>query len=225
VVVINRGVVAAADSALRMKAFGIARNNMEELLSSEEAEQAVEYGASDIYPEIAWQTTVETFYDPLTSRMWLRAVCTAEYTDTTGEIQTVELNHWLTNLTKEQVQLILQEREKEKEWMDEETIETIEEAAEYADVDVQTIKKWVNNDMRLTPLGWYIEDELDFYKEYDGHPTLRDRIEWEEARRRLMEPGTTPYEPPTIDWDTIPDDLQDPLRQLLGHEDISRYDQ
>jgi hypothetical protein len=112
-VVINRCMASAADSALRMQAFEVARNNMETLLSRESVQEMVEYGSSDKYPEIEWQTTVETFYEPVTERMWVWAICSAEYADTAGDVQTIELTHWLTGLTKEQViELLNQEQER-----------------------------------------------------------------------------------------------------------------
>ena len=83
-VVINRGVASAADSALRIQAFEVARENMEKLLASTSLEENVEYGESNKYPEISWTTVVETFYEPITSRMWVRGICSAEYRDTEG---------------------------------------------------------------------------------------------------------------------------------------------
>jgi len=118
-VVINRCMASAADSAQRYQAFEVARDNMETLLSKDSVKEMVEYGQSDKYPQIQWQTTVETFYEPITERMWIQAICSAEYTDTAGEVQTVELTHWLTDLTKEQLLQIIEEQEKEKEWLDE----------------------------------------------------------------------------------------------------------
>ncbi|GAI06810.1 unnamed protein product, partial [marine sediment metagenome] len=112
-VVINRCMSSVADSALRMQAFEVSRKNMETLLVKDSVTEMVEYGSSDKYPEIQWQTTVETFYEPITERMWIQAVCSAEYTDTTGELQTVELTHWLTNLTKEQLIQIIEEQQKD----------------------------------------------------------------------------------------------------------------
>ena len=63
-VVINRCMASAADSALRMQAFEVARDNMETLLSKDSVNEMVEYGSSDKHPEIKWQTTVEMFYEP-----------------------------------------------------------------------------------------------------------------------------------------------------------------
>ena len=93
-VVINRYMAAAADSVLRMQAFEVARTNMEKLLTADSATDSVEFGTSEMYPDIEWETVVETFYEPLTSRMWVQAVCSAEYTDSEGEVQEIELTHW-----------------------------------------------------------------------------------------------------------------------------------
>ena len=103
----------------RMKAFEIARENMEKLLVSDSASEGVEYGISEKYPEIQWQKRIETFYDPLTERMWVQAVCSSEYTDINGDIQTVELTHWLTGLTEKQIKEIKEAKEKEEEMLSE----------------------------------------------------------------------------------------------------------
>ena len=111
-VVINRAMASTVDSVLRMKAFEVARENMEQLLSSDSVSEMTEYGFSEKYPDITWQTTVETFYEPITNDMWLEATCLAEYTDTKGQAQTVELAHWLTKLSKQEIQQILAGRGK-----------------------------------------------------------------------------------------------------------------
>lgn len=112
-VVINRCMASAADSSLRMQAFEVARDNMETLLSKNEVEETVEYGTSDKYPEIKWQTTVEMFSEPAVmgqEKLWVRGICSAEYTDTAGEAQTIEMTHWLTSLTKEQLLEMLKQK-------------------------------------------------------------------------------------------------------------------
>lgn len=108
-VVINRCLAGAADSQLRMRAFEVTRENMEKLLASEAVSEVSEYGESEKYPEIQWQTTVETFYEPLTSRIWFQAICSAQYTDTEGEEQTIELTHWLTEVSKAQLIQMIKE--------------------------------------------------------------------------------------------------------------------
>ncbi|UCE98975.1 MAG: prepilin-type N-terminal cleavage/methylation domain-containing protein [Planctomycetota bacterium] len=171
-VVINRCMASAADSALRMQAFEVARENMEKLLTSDSVSETTEYGTSDKYSQIQWQTIVGAFYEPVTTRMWVQATCSAEYTDSAGEQQTVELTHWLTDLTKEQMLEILQQQE--KELSAEQIIETIEEAAEYAGVDVETIEQWVENGMPVTEDGYYIKNMVDLYKDNEGNPSIED---------------------------------------------------
>jgi hypothetical protein len=160
-----------------MQAFEVARDNMETLLSKDSVEEMVEYGSSDKYPEIQWQTTVEMFYEPVMEQMqiWVRAICSAEYTDTAGEVQTIELTHWLTGLTKEQLIQMIKDEQRDKERLAEEVIETIEDVADYAGVDVATIQRWIKNGMPKTKDGFYIKDWLDLYARTNGEPTVEDR--------------------------------------------------
>ena len=85
-VVMNRCVEAVIDSKIRMQAFEIARNNMEELLSADSVRETAEFGISEENPNIQWETLIETFNEPINSEMWIRAVCSASYTDTKNEI-------------------------------------------------------------------------------------------------------------------------------------------
>ncbi len=112
--VVKRCMSAAADTSVRMKALEVARENMETLLSSNSVKDGVEFGQSEKYPEITWETTVESFYEPVTNRMWVQAVCLAEYTDSNDVLQDVELTHWITNVNKQQLMQILEEEEKQK---------------------------------------------------------------------------------------------------------------
>ena len=177
VVVITRCIASAADLQLRMRAFEVARENMEKLLAGDSARETTEYGNSDKYPEIKWQTVVETFYEPITTRMWLRGVCSAEYTDTKGETQTVELTHWLTDVTKQQLLQIMANKEKEKgeATLADQVVETIEEAAEYAGVDVPTIQKWVDNGLVTLEDGSFAKTNLDIFKSSSGNPSTESR--------------------------------------------------
>ena len=168
VVVINRCMDSAADSILRTQAFEVARENMEELLTGDSVTEMVEYGTSEKFPAIQWETKVEVFSEPLNSTRWARGICSAGYTDTEGEEQTVELTHWLTDLTDEQMLKIDEDEE-------EQIIETIEDAAEYADADEDTIQQWVNNGMLLTKEGYYFKFQLDLYKVTSGNPTVEQR--------------------------------------------------
>jgi prepilin-type N-terminal cleavage/methylation domain-containing protein len=171
-VVIHRSMTSAADLRQRMQAFEVARDNMEKLLAADAVKEMVEYGISYKYPDIQWQTVVETFYEPVTTRMWIQAICSGEYTDTAGETQTVELTHWLTNLTKKQILQIVEEKQKEKERLAEEgqLVGTLVEAAEYAGVDEETVEQWVENGMLVADDGGFVKDCLDLYQQYDGSP-------------------------------------------------------
>jgi prepilin-type N-terminal cleavage/methylation domain-containing protein len=192
-VVINRCMASTADLALRMQAFEVARENMEKLLTSDSAGEKTEYGTSDKYPQIQWQTAVEAFYEPATKRMWLQAVCSAEYTDSAGEQQTVEMTHWLTDLTKEEMLEILQQQTKDV--AEEQLIETIEDAAKYAGVDVDTIEQWVENGMLTTEEGFFIKGQLDLYKKTGGNPTIEDINQQAKTDSDTKEPAEKQTEP------------------------------
>ena len=187
-VVINRCVASAADSAMRMHAFEVARENMEKLLASSSLQESVEYGDSDKYPGIGWQTVVETFYEPLTARMWIRGVCSAEYMDTTGQEQKVELIHWLTDLTKAQLlQIMMRDQE---ELLAGQIIETIEEAAQYAGVDIETIEQWIENGLLTTEDGFFIKNNLDLFLRSNGNPSEEDKQQQIQSEDELMtKPG------------------------------------
>ena len=169
-VVMNRCMASAADSALRMQAFEVARENMEALLSKDSVSEMAEFGSSDKYPEIQWQTTVEMFYEPITARAWIQGICSAEYTDTSGDVQTVELMHWLTDVTKQQLLEILSQEQKRQKQLAFLVVGTIEEAAEYAGVDVETVQQWVDNGMLKTEDDSFVKNNLDLYKDTGGNP-------------------------------------------------------
>jgi type II secretory pathway pseudopilin PulG len=190
-VVLNRCVASAADSALRMQAFEVARENMEKLLTADSVKQISEFGISDKYLEIKWQTVVENFYEPITERVWVRGVCSAEYTDSAGEIQTVELTHWLTDVTKQQLIEILKQQQEDQEQLAARVsamvINTIEEAAEYAGVDVETVEQWIDNGMLTTEDGSFVKQNVDIFKESDGNPAPEVKIKQVESIEQLTE--------------------------------------
>ncbi len=204
-VVVERCTAAMVDSELRMQAFEVARENMEKLLVLDSVGDMLEYGSSERYPDIEWQTVVEAFYEPVTARMWVRAMCSAEYTDTDNQLQTVELTHWLTNLTKKQVMEVVKQRERER--MANMVFGTIQEAAEYAGVDEETIQQWVDNGMLLAPDGSFRKFELDLYSETDGNPTMEDRRRQYEADsgQDVATPETDESPPGPDDTSTNPD--------------------
>jgi prepilin-type N-terminal cleavage/methylation domain-containing protein len=170
-VVIDRCTNSIADSKFKMQAFEVARENMETILSKSSVSESIEYGTSDRYPAIEWETVIETFYEPINSQMWLRALCSAMYYDTNGEKQTVGLEHWLTGLSKEQLLQILMNQEEGSEQKDSDLIDNIEDAAAYTGVDANTVEKWINDGMLTTDNGSFIKNNLDIFKASDGKPS------------------------------------------------------
>jgi prepilin-type N-terminal cleavage/methylation domain-containing protein len=103
------------DLRSQTQAFAVVRQNMETLLSSASVSDASDFGFLEINPDVTWQTVVEPFYEPISKRMWIRGVCTAGYTDSKGQRQTVELSCWLTGLTAAQIrQILAQQKQIEK---------------------------------------------------------------------------------------------------------------
>jgi hypothetical protein len=187
-VVINRCVASAADSAVRMEAFQLARENLEKTLSSSTITETVEYGTSERYPDISWQTVVEAFSEPLTGQMWVRAVCSAEYTDSEGQSQTVMLEHWLSPLTNQQADQLVDEENLEQ-LAAEQLVETLEEATEYTGVAPEVIEQWVENGLMTTEDGAFLRYNLDIFVRSNGNPTEQEKAEQvasvEELARRL----------------------------------------
>lgn len=174
-VVLEHCMVSAADTTQRMCAFEIARGNMEKLLDLNSVQETAEYGTDEKFPDIRWQTTVERFYEPVASHMWIRAVCLAEYTDSAGETRNVELTNWLTELTDEQVQKLAQQDEAQRKLQAKYIIETEDTAAQYAGVDVKVLQQWVRNGMPTAAGGGYLRPWLDLYLATNGSPSERDK--------------------------------------------------
>jgi hypothetical protein len=173
--VLERCTASAADSIQRMRAFEIAHENMEKILGSDAVQEKNEYGISEKFQDIRWQTSVESFSEPTTSHMWARAVCSAEYTDSGGETKSVELTHWLTRLTDAQSQELTARLAAQEKLLVKHIITTEELAAEYAGVDAKTIQQWVKNGMPMTESGEYLKPWLDLYLQTNGNPTEQDR--------------------------------------------------
>ncbi|MHC5121838.1 MAG: hypothetical protein ACYSO7_10100, partial [Planctomycetota bacterium] len=117
-VLMNRYVDSVIDLELRQEAFELARGNMEQLLAESKLSDMAEFGDSEQNPEIEWQTLVEPFYEPVTDQMWIRAVCSAGFTDSKGEFENIEMEHWITGLTAAQVKQILAQQQVEAEYLD-----------------------------------------------------------------------------------------------------------
>lgn len=92
---------------------------MESLLGEASFTEMVEFGALEDNPDIEWELTVETFNEPISNEMWMRAVSTASYTAPSGDREYIELTHWLTDLTAAQIKQIEDQRQLELDFMDE----------------------------------------------------------------------------------------------------------
>lgn len=109
--------VALGESRLRMEAFEMARENMENLLMASSVEEMDDYGVSDKNPNIEWETVVEPFSGD-GDKMWVRAICSATYPDANGQPKTVELTHWLTDVPDSVMQQIMKDQEKLRDMND-----------------------------------------------------------------------------------------------------------
>jgi type II secretory pathway component PulJ len=173
-IVLDRCMVSAADAIQRVRAFEVARENMEKLIGTDTVQETTEYGVSEKFPDIRWQNTIESFYDAQSNGMWVRAVSRAEYTDTAGETKAVEFTHWLTTLSPEQSQQLMERKEQQQQELAKHIIETEELAAQYAGVNVETIREWVKNGMP-NPDGAYLKPWLDLYLATDGKPNSAEK--------------------------------------------------
>jgi len=218
-VVINRCMAWAADSAVRMRAFEVARENMEKLLSSDSVKEMSEYGDSEKYPGIKWQTDVETFYEPITSRMWVRGVCTAQYEDAAGEEQTIELTHWLTNVTKEQMLQLLEREGKATEMLAGQVFETLEEAAAYAGVNVETIQQWIDNGLVPFEDGSIPKKNLDIYANSSGTPTPEQKQQQAQTPDEIVQPTPPAGETTSPDGQVEP---AEPEKKNYTPEDLRK---
>lgn len=174
-VVVDRCLESTADSLLRIEAFELARENMEKLLSAATVEETVEYGNSEKYPDISWQTVVESFAEPVSGKMWIRAVCSANYRDSTGEEQTMKLEHWITELTDQQANQLAGQPGSIEELTADQVLATPEAAAEYAGVDTDTIENWVDGGLVAMKDGTFIKYNLDVFIRNDGKPSSADK--------------------------------------------------
>lgn len=174
--VINRSITSAADTAFRVEAFQLARENMEKVLVSNSVSETVEYGTSERCADISWRTVVEAFAEPVTGQTWIRAVCSADYPDPAGETQTVELVHWITELTDQQANQLVQSEDLDT-LAGEQFIEYVEDAAQYARVDAETIEQWLDNGLVTTADGAFIKYNLDIFARRDGNPSDAEKAQ------------------------------------------------
>lgn len=110
-VIVDQCMNSTADMTLRRNAFEIARENMEILMTEKTVCEKSEFGESELYPEVEWQTTIEMFQPQGGKDKWLKAICSSQYYDSKNEIQTVEFTAWLTILSNRDVAKIQKQRE------------------------------------------------------------------------------------------------------------------
>ncbi len=206
--VVQQNVAAAADSVRRMEAFQLARENMEQILSAPSVTEKIEFGTSEIYPDITWRTVVEAFTEPTEGAIWLRAVCTANFTDARGEAQKIELVHWLSPLSEQQAAQFALDEEGES-LVAEQVIQDKEEAAKYAGADAATLQHWLNNGLVVLPDGSFLRYNLDIFVRNKGTPdeTARARQvhSLEELAAALKETPGTPGETLSTDQSERPE--------------------
>lgn len=171
--VLNRCMATTANCALRMAAFEVAHENMEKVLASKSVSEKVEYGNSEQYPDVTWQTMIEAFSEPITGQMWVRAVCSADYIDSAGQTQKVELVHWIGTLTDQQANELLGDEDLET-LAAEQLIDTVEQAAEYAGVDTTVVETWIEKGLQVTDDGAFIRYNLEIFMQSGGEPADAD---------------------------------------------------
>ena len=113
---------------------------------------------------------IEAFSEPVSGQMWVRAVCSAEYMDSKGENQKVELVHWITELTDQQAGQLVNDEDMAK-LEAEQVLATAEDAAKYAGVDAETLQQWVENGLLTTEDGGFLKYNLDVFIESKGEPS------------------------------------------------------
>ena len=109
--VYDRNMESAIDSTLKMNAFSVAREKLEEILAYDKVEESVDYGTTEMPPYIEWTTKVVPFYDQWSESMWVKAISIADYYDTKGEVQTVELEKWISKISKKQMETIAKQKD------------------------------------------------------------------------------------------------------------------
>ena len=78
-------------------------------------------------------------------------------------------------MTKEQLLQLEKRDEDELGDMSAELIETLEDAADYAGVDTETIEQWLQNGLLTTEDGSFIKKNLDIYIHSNGNPSEEEK--------------------------------------------------
>lgn len=205
-ITIDRCMDAAQELALRRQAFSVARENLEQVLTRLSLEEGIEQGTSDVYPAITWETTLETFGEPVSGKTWARVICSASFEDEAEETQTVELTHWLTEVTEEGADNSnSSEAAADREF-------TYDEALDYAGVNEQTLAQWVEAGLKQSADGTFIEHNLDIFIRANGQPTDEEIDTQVDSLRELREQMEEDVElaetEDSMEVETVPGDLE-----------------
>ena len=181
-VVMNHAVESTIEMRSRQHAFEVARENLESLLTTTSVSDSIDYGYSELYPEIKWELRVEPFYEPISNKMWIRAVSTATYRNSADEDQTIELQQWLTGLNAAQIKQILDQQNTEEK--------ILEELYNDKDSEIQEITKLYLRQQGLNVTAYegllkrQRREKLDYLLDEgfgDGYQELVDTMEGEES--------------------------------------------
>jgi prepilin-type N-terminal cleavage/methylation domain-containing protein len=112
IVVMNNCIESAIDVRKKVLAFNLARENMETLLAEKSLSEMIDFGVSEIDPEITWELTTEVIQQQYTDDWFLEARSVALYTNGKGEEEKVEFIHWASTLTEGQIKQIQERDEK-----------------------------------------------------------------------------------------------------------------
>jgi prepilin-type N-terminal cleavage/methylation domain-containing protein len=169
-VIMARNKQSSYNVTMRLRALEVARENMEEILVLDTIEEQTEYGTSEKYPAIEWESSVETFYSPLEGEAWARARCLARYKDMNDQDQDVELEHWLCRIKVSDMNSL-----EAADGSESALFRTLEEAVEYMGVDAQDVLSWMDNGMVQTEEGYFIQANLELFKRTQGNPSPEEK--------------------------------------------------
>jgi len=91
---------------------------------------------------------------------------------------------------REQLLQLMEAEAAEKNMLAGMLIGSIEDAAAYAGVDVETVEKWLDNGLATVEDGSFVKENLDLYKNSGGAPT----VEQQQAQVQSTDELVTPEE-------------------------------
>ena len=136
-----------------------------------------------MYPDISWQTVIEAFPEPVDGQMWVRAVCTAEYKDSKGKTQKVELTHWITELTDQQAGQLWTTRI----WRNSRSSRCLRppKRRPVRPYQCRHAAQWVENGLLTTEDDGFLKYNLDLFVESKGKPTAEEKAKQVESIEEL----------------------------------------